>query len=78
MTKEEFLSQLAVFRAEFVDEVIDNYQRNREKHGDISFERWSERFLGFLKRCLPEESKRHDLRRALGIGACRSHKKYTI
>ncbi len=39
MTIEEFRHQLANFRLEFLNEVIFSYQQQKEKHGELVFER---------------------------------------
>lgn len=60
MTGDEFAQQLQLLRQELIDEVILHYQRGNDKRGRLAFDRWKERFMGFLQEYVPNEAKRFE------------------
>lgn len=58
MTNEEFLQKLSTIRLELFEEVIEYYRRGEKELGEISMQRWSERFRGFLQSTVPDEAER--------------------
>lgn len=59
--EQEFAQELEKWKLELSEEVINHYREGNEDRGHLSFTRWKERFLAFLKEHIPTEADRLQL-----------------